>query len=156
MLLKIRTVPHFFQSLNFFFIIDEEENESVEEIDEDKGDDDDAVEVHEIEDNDDEDGVEYNGGGSVKQPVTTNNSNCDKQSRSPGLQRQSRHTNLEPCNSESSCDINSSSVVSSLHARHRLHDFSGCPPALEIVAVLGIELKFNSNCNGGSSNTPGS
>ncbi|XLR70130.1 hypothetical protein S83_020802 [Arachis hypogaea] len=49
-----------------------------------------------------------------------------------------------------------SSVASSLHARHRLHGFSGCPPALEIAAALGIELKFNSNYNGGSGNTSGS
>ncbi|KAL1314573.1 hypothetical protein HN51_041378 [Arachis hypogaea] len=63
--------------------------------------------------------------------------------------------NLVLCNDCDSDAHNSSSVAISLHARHRLHGFSGCPPALEIAAALGIELKFNSNCNGGSGNTSG-
>ncbi|XLR50006.1 hypothetical protein HN51_000685 [Arachis hypogaea] len=41
-----------------------------------------------------------------------------------------------------------SSPPPSMPSRHRLHGFSGCFPALEIAVVLGIEFKFNSNCNG--------
>ncbi|MED6174849.1 hypothetical protein PIB30_072920 [Stylosanthes scabra] len=63
--------------------------------------------------------------------------------------------NLVLCSDCDSDAHNGSSVASSHHARHRLQGFSGCPPALEIAAALGIELKFNSSCNGGSGNETG-
>ncbi|KAL4314366.1 zinc finger protein CONSTANS-LIKE 14-like [Arachis ipaensis] len=64
--------------------------------------------------------------------------------------------NLVLCNDCDSDTHNSSTIASSLHTHHRLHGFSGCPPALEIAAALGIELKFNSNYNSGSGNTSSS